>query len=93
MRIAGLVAGCEHRSREPREWRHVIWEWRHNYNSWLMEIWRLATCGHGLQRSSTTYVLHNKLWLDLIWLRLVQSQLKSTSESKSRATVGLKCYI
>jgi len=21
-------------------------------NSWLMEIWRLATCGHGLHRSS-----------------------------------------
>jgi len=25
---------------------------RHSDNSWLMEIWRLATCGHGLQRSS-----------------------------------------
>jgi len=24
----------------------------HNDNSWLMAIWRLATCGHGLQRSS-----------------------------------------
>jgi len=29
----------------------VIMRWRHNDNSWLMEIWRLATCGHGLQRS------------------------------------------
>ena len=28
------------------------WEWRPNDNSWLMEIWRLATCGHGLHRSS-----------------------------------------
>jgi len=30
----------------------VIMRWRHNDNSWLMEIWRLATCGHGLQRSN-----------------------------------------
>ena len=22
-------------------------EWRHNGNRWLMEIWRLTTCGHG----------------------------------------------
>jgi len=45
------------------EWRHnendvimrtgtAIREWRHNDNSWLVEILRLATCGHGLQCSS-----------------------------------------
>jgi len=26
-------------------------------NSWLMEIWRLATCGHGLQRSSNELIM------------------------------------
>jgi len=26
-------------------------------NSWRMEIWRLATCGHGLQRSSSIEIL------------------------------------
>jgi len=37
---------CERRRRETGEWRH-------NDNSWLTEIWQLATCGHGLQHSST----------------------------------------
>jgi len=40
----------------------VIMRWRHNNNSWLMEIWRLATCGHGWQRSS------NNDWLLLCLL-------------------------
>jgi len=57
MRTDGLVAGFERRRHQQREWRHnendVI-----NDNSWLsrwryrLEIWWLATCGHGLQRCS-----------------------------------------
>jgi len=38
--------------------RQSSWECRHNDNtrSWLMEIWWLATCGHGLHHCSLLWI-------------------------------------
>ena len=56
MRIAGLVAGCEHRRREPREWRHnendvtmiIAGLWRHG-------DWRHVATGCNALVSLTTF--------------------------------------
>jgi len=42
-------------------------------NSWLMEIWRLATCGYGLHRSSIVYALAGGAWFQKHSIRQLQN--------------------
>jgi len=50
--VAGMTSQWEWRHNENAGChRRETREWRHNDNCWLMEIWQLASCGHGLQRS------------------------------------------
>jgi len=46
---------------------------RHKDNSWLMEIWRLATCGQGLHRSRIVYTLAGGAWFQKHNIRQLQN--------------------